>query len=155
MASKKPVTVRDRDYVEVFDDVAALLVASRTAAARTVNTLMTSTYWLIGRRIFEGQQKGRGRADYGDQLIERGELFGRGRGRPAVDHQHQRILFLRREPRRIGQHAISFKMLLGEDDDSHKLEPDLGTRAASVRLPPLRPRRGPAPRPGRHARAAR
>lgn len=86
MASKKPVPVRDRDYVEVFDDVAALLVASRTAAARTVNTLMTSTYWLIGRRIFEGEQKGRGRADYGEQLVERLSVdltrrFGRGFGR--------------------------------------------------------------------------
>lgn len=86
MASKKPLTVRDRDYVVVFDDVAALLVASRTAAARTINTLMTSTYWLIGRRIFEGEQKGRGRADYGDQLIERlsrdlTTRFGRGFGR--------------------------------------------------------------------------
>ncbi|MDP2275882.1 MAG: PDDEXK nuclease domain-containing protein [Archangium sp.] len=86
MASKKPVPVRDRDYVEVFDDVAALLVASRTAAARTVNTLMTSTYWLVGRRIFEGEQKGRGRADYGEQLVERLSVdltrqFGRGFGR--------------------------------------------------------------------------
>jgi hypothetical protein len=31
-------------------------------------------------------------------------------------------------------HAISFKMLLGEDDEEHKLEPDLGTRTASIRL---------------------
>ena len=30
--------------------------------------------------------------------------------------------------------AISFKMLFGEDDEAHKLEPDLGTRIASVRL---------------------
>jgi hypothetical protein len=30
-------------------------------------------------------------------------------------------------------HAISFKMLLGVDDDDHKLEPDLGTRTASIR----------------------
>ena len=30
-------------------------------------------------------------------------------------------------------HAIAFKMLLGEDDDDHKLEPDLGTRTASIR----------------------
>ncbi len=48
--------------------------------------LMTSTYWLIGRRIFEGEQTGRGRADYGDQLIERlsrdlTTRFGRGFGR--------------------------------------------------------------------------
>jgi hypothetical protein len=30
-------------------------------------------------------------------------------------------------------HAISFKMLLGEDDDEHKLEPALGERQASIR----------------------
>ncbi|MCM3881747.1 MAG: hypothetical protein ND807_16690, partial [Vicinamibacterales bacterium] len=30
-------------------------------------------------------------------------------------------------------HAISFKMLLGEDDDPHKLEPDIGVRTASIR----------------------
>jgi hypothetical protein len=29
--------------------------------------------------------------------------------------------------------AISFKVLFGEDDEDHKLEPDLGTRAAGVR----------------------
>lgn len=78
--------MRDRDYTDVLEDVAALLVASRTAAARTVNALMTSTYWLIGRRIFEGEQQGRGRANYGEQLVERLSLdltarFGRGFGR--------------------------------------------------------------------------
>jgi hypothetical protein len=30
-------------------------------------------------------------------------------------------------------HAISFKMLFGTDDDDHKLEPDKGTREAGVR----------------------
>lgn len=71
MAPKKAVVVRDRDYAEVLGDVAALLVASRSTATRAVNSLMTSTYWLIGRRIVEGEQRGRGRAEYGEQLIER------------------------------------------------------------------------------------
>lgn len=86
MAAKKPLPVRDREYADVLEDVAALLVASRTAAARTVNSLMTSTYWLIGRRIFEGEQHGKGRANYGEQLVERLSVdltrrFGRGFGR--------------------------------------------------------------------------
>lgn len=86
MMSKKRVPAPDRNYFEVLDDVAALLVGSRTAAVRTVNALMTTTYWLIGRRIFEGEQKGKGRADYGEQLIERlsrdlTKRFGRGFGR--------------------------------------------------------------------------
>ena len=86
MTSKKAVAVRDREYVDVLDDVAALLVASRTTAARAVNSLMTATYWLIGRRIVEGEQRGRGRAAYGEQLVERlsrdlTSRFGRGFGR--------------------------------------------------------------------------
>lgn len=86
MAAKKALVVRDREYVAVLDDVAALLVASRSAAARTVNTLMTSTYWLVGRRIVEGEQQGKERANYGEQLVERLSVdlttrFGRGFGR--------------------------------------------------------------------------
>lgn len=86
VTSKKPLPLRDRDYVAVLDDVVALFVASRTAASRAVNGLMTSTYWLIGQRIVEGEQRGRGRADYGAQLVERlsrdlTSRFGRGFGR--------------------------------------------------------------------------
>lgn len=97
MASKKAIAVRDRDYVEVLDDVAALLVASRTTAARTVNSLMTSTYWLIGRRIVESEQRGRGRAGYGERLIERlaSDLtarFGRGFGHRNLEQM--RAVFL-------------------------------------------------------------
>jgi predicted nuclease of restriction endonuclease-like (RecB) superfamily len=45
-----------------------------------------AAYWLVGQRIFEGEQQGKGRADYGAQLVRRmaGDLsarFGRGFGR--------------------------------------------------------------------------
>ncbi|OES60520.1 hypothetical protein A7R81_13385, partial [Pseudomonas aeruginosa] len=39
--------------------------------ARSVNALMTASYWEIGRRIVEAEQKGRRRAGYGDQLMAR------------------------------------------------------------------------------------
>lgn len=97
MVSKKAVAVRDRDYVEVLDDVAALLVASRATAARTINGLMTSTYWLVGRRIVEGEQRGQGRAGYGERLIEglASDLtarFGRGFGHRNLEQM--RAVFL-------------------------------------------------------------
>lgn len=73
-------------YVDVLDDVAKLLSAARVASARSVNALMTTTYWLVGRRIVEGEQQGSGRANYGTQLVERlaedlTHRFGRGFGR--------------------------------------------------------------------------
>jgi hypothetical protein len=86
MAAKEPVATKDRNYLRVFDDVAELLEASRAASARSINALMTATYWLVGRRIFEGEQQGKGRADYGAQLVWRladdlSARFGRGFGR--------------------------------------------------------------------------
>lgn len=37
---------------------------------RYVNTVLVATYWLIGRRIVEYEQKGKDRAQYGERLLE-------------------------------------------------------------------------------------
>lgn len=73
------------DYAAVHGDIVALLEAARRAAARSVNAVMTATYWAVGRRIVEGEQGGQERAAYGEALIKRlgGDLsrqFGRGFG---------------------------------------------------------------------------
>ncbi len=70
-------------YTTVLSDVVELMESARRAAARAVNTLMTATYWEIGRRIFELEQKGEDRAEYGQQIIDRmsqdlSTRFGRG-----------------------------------------------------------------------------
>ncbi len=56
-------------YDEVLGDVVQLLEAGRKAAAWSVNSIMTATYWLIGRRIVEFNQHGQGKAQYGKKLI--------------------------------------------------------------------------------------
>jgi hypothetical protein len=40
-------------YSEVRAGIVELLNAARTASVRSVNALMTATYWEIGRRIVE------------------------------------------------------------------------------------------------------
>jgi hypothetical protein len=70
-------------YDDVRGSIVELLGAARQSAARHVNGLMTASYWEIGRRIVEAEQKGRRRADYGVQLIARLSIdltqqFGRG-----------------------------------------------------------------------------
>src|SRR5690349_15578113 len=55
----------------MYERVATLLVAARAAVARTVNSEMVRVYWLIGREIFESEQRGKVRAGYGDALIVR------------------------------------------------------------------------------------
>jgi predicted nuclease of restriction endonuclease-like (RecB) superfamily len=74
------------NYDNVRTGIVELLKAARSAAARNVNSMMTATYWEIGRRIVTLEQGGEHRAEYGEQLIEQlaGDLtrqFGRGFGR--------------------------------------------------------------------------
>ncbi len=70
-------------YRAILGEVSALLESARRAAARAVNTVMTTTYWEIGRRLVEHEQRGRARAAYGAALLRRlsKDLAGRfGRG---------------------------------------------------------------------------
>lgn len=73
------------EYDAMHGSIVDLLQAARIAAARSVNALMTVSYWEIGHRIVEAEQKGRRKADYGEVLIKRlaADLtarFGRGFG---------------------------------------------------------------------------
>jgi predicted nuclease of restriction endonuclease-like (RecB) superfamily len=60
-----------KEYHAILGDIVGLLESARSAAARSTNTLMTATYWFIGRRIVEYEQKGKARAAYGERLMER------------------------------------------------------------------------------------
>jgi predicted nuclease of restriction endonuclease-like (RecB) superfamily len=75
--------VGPRGYGAIQAGIVALLETARRAIARSINAAMTVTYWEIGRRIVEFEQKGAERANYGDALIERlakdlTRRFGRG-----------------------------------------------------------------------------
>jgi hypothetical protein len=54
----KTVQHKAADYDSVISGVVELLDAARRASARAVNSLMTATYWEIGRRIVEHEQAG-------------------------------------------------------------------------------------------------
>jgi predicted nuclease of restriction endonuclease-like (RecB) superfamily len=81
--TKKITHQVDRSYSQLFTGVADLLDQARKYSARSVNAIMTCTYWEVGRRIVEHEQQGKKRAKYGEALIERLALdltakFGRG-----------------------------------------------------------------------------
>lgn len=58
-------------YQQIHDGIIHLVDSARTETVRSVNALMTATYWEIGRRIVEFEQGGEARAAYGAQLIDR------------------------------------------------------------------------------------
>ena len=45
-------------YAGIHGGIVELLDAARRATARSVNALMTASYWEIGRRIVEAEQQG-------------------------------------------------------------------------------------------------
>ena len=93
--SKKTVSKPlSEEYDGLIGGIAELLEASRRIAARTVNALMTATYWEIGRRIVEFEQRGKKRAEYGEELLQRlaqdlTARFGRGFSYPNVNKFRQ------------------------------------------------------------------
>ncbi len=82
------------EYGGLIGGIAELLEAARHSAARSVNALMTATYWEIGRRIVEFEQGGEKRAEYGQALLARladdlTARFGRGFSRQNLQRFRQ------------------------------------------------------------------
>lgn len=70
-------------YERLFADVTDCIEEARRSAARSLNAVMTATYWLVGRQIVETEQAGQSRAAYGKEIVTRlatdlTERFGRG-----------------------------------------------------------------------------
>jgi len=86
-----------RDYRQFLADIQQLLRQARRAAARSVNAVMTATYWEIGRRIVVYEQKGEKRADYGEELLLKlsSDLTGNlGRGFSKRNLEQMRLFYL-------------------------------------------------------------
>ena len=58
-------------YRELLRGVVTLIEQGRISSVRSVNAVLTSTYWLVGRRIVEHEQSGAERAAYGETLLKR------------------------------------------------------------------------------------
>jgi predicted nuclease of restriction endonuclease-like (RecB) superfamily len=96
-AKTRALAVRSRDYDAMLSRVVRLIDEARRASARTVNALMTATYWSIGRHIVELEQQGKSRADYGEELLKRfaSDLTKRyGRGFQVDNLQRMRLFYL-------------------------------------------------------------
>ena len=55
---------------EFVSDIKNIIVSSRNAAIRSVDSERVRMYWQIGERIFVEEQKGKDRAEYGSQMLK-------------------------------------------------------------------------------------
>ncbi len=84
-------------YNGLLKGLVELLEQARRASARAVNAVMTATYWEIGRRIVEYEQKGERRAAYGQALLAKlgADLSVRyGRGFSERNLEKMRLFYL-------------------------------------------------------------
>lgn len=67
---KKTKLQKQNEYAVLIEEISSVLESSRKITARSVNTILTFAYWLIGERIIEFEQKGAHRAEYGGKLLK-------------------------------------------------------------------------------------
>jgi hypothetical protein len=99
-------------YDAVLDDIVELVESARRSSARAVNSLITATYWAIGRRIVEQEQHGQARADYGAALMDRlaADLtarFGRGFGRRNLFQMRALYLAYHEIPQTVSARSVA------------------------------------------------
>lgn len=59
-----------RSY-DILDDARKIIEISRNSAVKSVDFCRVQMYWNLGRRIFEEEQDGKERADYGAYLVKK------------------------------------------------------------------------------------
>lgn len=67
----KDIVTYSANENQLYEDVRAIIEEARANAIRSVDFNRVLMYWKTGRRVFEEEQKGAERADYGSFLIER------------------------------------------------------------------------------------
>lgn len=93
-------------YSFLITDLASLIEQGRKTAVRYVNTALVTTYWFIGRRIVEYEQRGKEKAEYGKALLSKlaadlTKRFGKGFG--YVNLNLMRQFYLTYPPQKILQ----------------------------------------------------
>ena len=125
-------------YEDLFADVARVIEEARRAAIRSVNAVMTATYWLVGRRIVEQEQDGRARAGYGEALLEQlsADLTARfGRGF-SVDNLETMRRFFNTYPDAAAEKSetLSRKSFAARKSETPSRESELATVASRFPL---------------------
>lgn len=93
----KALVVSSGDYSTLVADIGALLEQARRTTVKAANSIITTTYWKVGRRIVEFEQGGKERAEYGERVLSRlsADLIAKhGRGYSARNLRQMRAFYL-------------------------------------------------------------
>ncbi|OIO01960.1 DUF1016 domain-containing protein [Candidatus Desantisbacteria bacterium CG_4_10_14_0_8_um_filter_48_22] len=111
--------LKKQNYSRLVAELASLIEQGRRVAVRYVNTALVATYWLMGRRIVEYEQKGKERAEYGEKLLRKishdlTPRFGKGFTERNLEHMRQFYLIYSEI-----SHTVCAKLLKRTEKKSH------------------------------------
>lgn len=110
------------DYSRLKNEVSSLLENARPRAYQQVNQLLLQTYWQIGQKIVEFEQKGSAKAEYGQELLTSlsKKLKPLGKGFSRSNLTYMRLLYLKYPKSETLSHKLSwshyFEILKIEND---------------------------------------
>ncbi len=84
------------NYQNLAQDISTILKTGQRNAISSVNGILLQTYWQIGQKIVEYEQKGNIKAKYGTELLKNlaRELKKQGNGFSRTNLQNMRLLYL-------------------------------------------------------------
>jgi len=90
-------------------EIKQIIISARNKAHTAINSAMIEAYWLIGKRIVEEEQKGKERAEYGQEIIktlskELKSEFGTGFGERIL--RDSRRFYLCFKDMKFGTHCV-------------------------------------------------
>jgi len=89
---------RDEQYINLIDKISEVTSHARGQIAKSINTELIVTYWLIGQYIVEFEQDGKANSTYGSKLLnflqkDLTSLLGKGFSRSNL--ANMRLLYLK------------------------------------------------------------
>ncbi|HLP47738.1 MAG TPA: PDDEXK nuclease domain-containing protein [Candidatus Kapabacteria bacterium] len=119
--NEKPIVKSSYDLM--LGNIVTILEKGRKTAYTSVNNIMLKTYWEIGREIVEFEQKGKEKAEYGSQLLDRisqdlKSKYGKGFSRSNVIYM--RLFYLKYPKSETLSHQLNWSHyfeLMKIDDD--------------------------------------
>ena len=114
-----------RNYNNLLDRIGEILVKARTAVVREINKAQVLAYWEIGREIVEFEQKGKARAEYGEELLKRlsADLSAKfGKGFSERNLRNMRAFYLNFPIRQtVSAESLKFQTQSGKSEISQTL----------------------------------
>jgi len=127
-------------YGDHLSEMVELLESSRRLSARAVNSIMTATYWEIGRRIVDLEQGGEGRAKYGQELLPQlakdlTKRFGRGFSRANLEYMRRFFELWRIPQTPSGESEIHKSQTVSGESTERSLVSQSGIQDIAARFP--------------------